>query len=305
MAGKVLKKANLSIIKKAKPSAAQKGSAQAKKVQTKVAHSSKGRSKAVSASLKKAAQYHKPREGAAKTAKKSVASAGPVSIKKNQTNPALRASKSLKAQPTIGKGKLKQVAKKLLSEAEAKAEKKKEIIQKVAAAKEKVKGLKAKQAAEVDHAIKIQKKGKKVPTPEPVFEEEVKGPLNVNRVPPVLTDAEGRPYCKVKDCDQIATVDGYCRYHYLLLWKKIQVRRKILVDGKLERYVEELTARYPDKFLEVIRKDLLNEKNFQAAIAELEIDEPGTDSEFEEDDTQVIEEVRSFSDSTLIGDDEF
>jgi hypothetical protein len=64
----------------------------------------------------------------------------------------------------------------------------------------------------------------------------------------VLTDAEGRRYCRVRDCDQVALVEGYCRFHYLALWKKIQIRRKILTDGKLERYVDELTSRYPDKF---------------------------------------------------------
>ena len=111
----------------------------------------------------------------------------------------------------------------------------------------------------------------------------------------VLTDAEGRRYCKVKDCDQYATVEDHCRFHYLLLWKRIQVRRKILVDGKLERYVEELTARYPDKFLEMIRKDLRSEKDFHAAIAELEIDESENDSEFEDENSSFIEEVRGMS----------
>lgn len=118
----------------------------------------------------------------------------------------------------------------------------------------------------------------------------------------VLLDAEGRRYCRARDCDQAATVDGYCRYHYLLLWKKIQVRRKILADGKLERYVDELTARYPDKFLEVIRKDLRSEKDFLSAIRELEIDESQTENDFEED-TQLIDEVRGMGDSVGSGAD--
>ncbi|WP_413291446.1 hypothetical protein [Bdellovibrio sp. HCB337] len=108
----------------------------------------------------------------------------------------------------------------------------------------------------------------------------------------ILTDAEGRRYCRSRDCDQIGIVDGYCRYHYLLFWKKIQVRKKILQDGKLERYVEELTARYPDKFLEMIRRDLRTEKDFLAAIQELEIDESAGENEFEEDTNAYIEEVR-------------
>lgn len=123
----------------------------------------------------------------------------------------------------------------------------------------------------------------------------------------ILTDAEGRRYCRARDCDQIATVDAYCRYHYLLFWKKIQIRKKILADGKLERYVEELTSRYPDKFLEMIRRDLRTEKDFLAAIQELEIDESAVDNEFEEDTSAYLEEVRGMGEnsSTGVEDDEY
>ncbi len=110
-----------------------------------------------------------------------------------------------------------------------------------------------------------------------------------------LTDAEGNRYCRSKDCDQISVVEGYCRYHYLMFWKRIQVRKGILTDGKLERYVDELTARYPDKFLEVIRKDLRSQKEFLAAIQELEIDESALDNENEEDTQSYIDEVRGIS----------
>jgi hypothetical protein len=120
----------------------------------------------------------------------------------------------------------------------------------------------------------------------------------------VLTDAEGRRYCRVRDCDQISVVEGYCRYHYLLLWKKIQVRRKILVDGKLERYVEELTARYPDKFLEMIRKDLRTEKDFLNAIAELEIDESAGENEFEDETQSYVDEIRGISTDTGMTEEE-
>lgn len=111
-----------------------------------------------------------------------------------------------------------------------------------------------------------------------------------------LTDAEGRRYCRVKDCDQAAAVGGgYCRFHYLLFWKNIQNRKKILSEGKLERYIEELTARYPDKYLELLRKDLRSEKDFSAAIQELEIDESGVDNEFEDEAQNYLDEVRGMS----------
>lgn len=120
----------------------------------------------------------------------------------------------------------------------------------------------------------------------------------------ILTDAEGRRYCRVRDCDQISVVEGYCRFHYLLLWKRIQVRRKILTDGKLQRYVEELTARYPDKFLEMIRKDLRTEKDFLASIAELEIDESAIDNEFEDEAQNFIDEVRGMTEGSGMSDDQ-
>ncbi|MGZ3743690.1 MAG: hypothetical protein ACXVB1_12160 [Pseudobdellovibrionaceae bacterium] len=122
-----------------------------------------------------------------------------------------------------------------------------------------------------------------------------------------LTDAEGRRYCRARDCDQVGSVDGYCRFHYLLFWRKIQVRKKILADGKLSRYVEELTARYPDKFLEMIRRDLRTEKDFLGAIQELEIDESAGENELEEDASAYIEEVRGIGEGSSAGvdDEEF
>lgn len=120
-----------------------------------------------------------------------------------------------------------------------------------------------------------------------------------------LTDAEGRRLCKVKDCDQLAAVELYCRYHYLLFWKKIQNRKKILSEGKLEQYIEELTSRYPIKFLELIRKDLHTEADFMSAIQELDIDESSTMDEFEEDEN-FIDEVRGISSEVADrGDEEF
>lgn len=119
-----------------------------------------------------------------------------------------------------------------------------------------------------------------------------------------LTDSEGRRLCRVRDCDQVSTVEGYCRYHYLLLWKKIQIRKNILLDGKLEKYVEDLMARYPDKFLEVIRKDLKTEKDFLSVIQELEIDESAIgDSEGEDEAQSYADEIRGIGEAPSMDDD--
>lgn len=119
-----------------------------------------------------------------------------------------------------------------------------------------------------------------------------------------LTDSEGRRLCRVRDCDQVSNVEGYCRYHYLLLWKKIQIRKNILMDGKLEKYVEDLMARYPDKFLEVIRKDLKTEKDFLSVIQELEIDESGISEGEGEDEVQSFaDEIRGIGEAPSMDDD--
>ncbi len=121
-----------------------------------------------------------------------------------------------------------------------------------------------------------------------------------------LTDSEGRRLCRVRDCDQVSNVEGYCRYHYLLLWKKIQIRKVILIDGKLEKYVEDLTARYPDKFLEMIRKDLKTEKDFLSVIQELEIDESAINELDNADDDQqsFSDEIRGIGDAPTTLDDD-
>lgn len=121
----------------------------------------------------------------------------------------------------------------------------------------------------------------------------------------VLTDAEGRRYCRATDCDQIGIVDGYCRYHYLYFWKKIQNRKKIIADGKLERYVDELTSRYSDKFVELLRKDLRTEKDFVAALQELDLDDTAQTQDSEDDKT-YLEEIRGMGDETSSArDDDF
>jgi hypothetical protein len=114
----------------------------------------------------------------------------------------------------------------------------------------------------------------KTKTPEQMEElRALLGEPDIEEVEIALRDSEGRLYCKMRDCDELSIADGYCRFHYLKLWKRIQLRKKILTDGKLEKYIEELTLRYPDKYIEMIREDLKSEKHFLAAIQELEIED--------------------------------
>lgn len=241
----------------------------------------------------KPAVAKKPVKQDAKSAKKVPAKATP---KKADKKPVSKADlKKSDSKGAAGKGDGKSVVKSLKSlvsqllptkkgaaPADSKSDSKKADAKADAksakASKAEAKAAKAK--GKVEEEIKVEAK--------PVVQQEL-----------ILTDAEGRRLCKVKDCDQPAVVEGYCRYHYLFFWKKIQNRKKILSEGKLEQYIEELTARYPLKFLELIRKDLNTEADFMGAIQELDIDENSNLDEFE--DENFMEEVRGMSAGAAAG----
>jgi hypothetical protein len=108
----------------------------------------------------------------------------------------------------------------------------------------------------------------------------------------VLTNADGKEYCRVHDCDNESTTESYCRYHYLALWKRNKVKAKILQGGKLDKYIEDLTAKYPDKYLEMLRKDLASEKDFNLIVAEMDVEDSGDEADNEEETSRFIEEVR-------------
>lgn len=79
--------------------------------------------------------------------------------------------------------------------------------------------------------------------------------------------------CREVACEGLATSGGYCRLHYIKNWKKIQRKALILKEGKLNQYIEELVAKYPDKYIEAIRQDLANNREFSKVVRDLELDE--------------------------------
>ena len=55
--------------------------------------------------------------------------------------------------------------------------------------------------------------------------------------------------------------------------KKIKRKELILKEKKLNSYIEELVAKYPDKYIDAIRQDLANDKDFAKVIYDLDLDE--------------------------------
>ena len=91
--------------------------------------------------------------------------------------------------------------------------------------------------------------------------------------------------CVVRGCDNPSTTNGYCRYHYIKLWKDVKKKQLILSEGRLAKIIEELVRKYPMKYIETIIHDLADDKAFNHVLKDLDIetDENEMDA-FDEDE---------------------
>ncbi len=91
--------------------------------------------------------------------------------------------------------------------------------------------------------------------------------------------------CVVRGCDNPSTTSGYCRYHYIKLWKDVKKKQLILSEGRLAKIIEELVRKYPMKYIETIIHDLADDKSFNLVLKDLDIetDDNETDA-FDEDE---------------------
>ncbi|AUN99324.1 hypothetical protein DOM21_04350 [Bacteriovorax stolpii] len=97
--------------------------------------------------------------------------------------------------------------------------------------------------------------------------------------------------CVVRGCDNPSTTSGYCRYHYIKLWKDVKKKQLILSEGRLAKIIEELVRKYPMKYIETIIQDLADDKAFNHVLKDLDIE---TDAE----------EIDGFDDDELLDDDQ-
>ncbi|MEK6705997.1 MAG: hypothetical protein AABZ06_09425 [Bdellovibrionota bacterium] len=104
--------------------------------------------------------------------------------------------------------------------------------------------------------------------------------------------------CREVACEGLATTAGYCRLHYIKNWKKIKRKELILKEKKLNQYIEELVSKYPDKYIDAIRQDLTNDKDFAKVIHDLDLDASMDDFDMEgEPADSIIDNIkRDFDD---------
>ena len=73
--------------------------------------------------------------------------------------------------------------------------------------------------------------------------------------------------CKEPDCQNAATTKGYCRLHYLRHWKHIRDEAHKKSAKKLNRYIEHVMKKHPDRYVEVIKKEI-REPGFERYVDE-------------------------------------
>lgn len=62
--------------------------------------------------------------------------------------------------------------------------------------------------------------------------------------------------CKDPDCKNAETTEGYCRLHYLKNWKQIKEETRKKAAKRLNRYIEHVVKHHPDRYLEIIKKEI-------------------------------------------------
>jgi hypothetical protein len=103
--------------------------------------------------------------------------------------------------------------------------------------------------------------------------------------------------CREKNCENPTSTGGYCRLHYISNWKTIKKNEAILVEGKLQNFIEDIVKKYSVKEVEGIIDDLSDEKSFLKALKEMDIESGDDDLDFNEegidDDQDIAFETKS------------
>lgn len=73
--------------------------------------------------------------------------------------------------------------------------------------------------------------------------------------------------CKELGCHNAQTTAGYCRLHYLKNWKRIKTEQKERAAKRLNRYIDSICRKHPDRYIEAIKEDLRS-KHFPRRIGD-------------------------------------
>ncbi len=66
--------------------------------------------------------------------------------------------------------------------------------------------------------------------------------------------------CIEPACQNTSSTKGYCRLHYLKNWKTLKENEQKKAAERLNRYVDGICKKNPDKSTEAIRRDIRSDK---------------------------------------------
>ena len=88
--------------------------------------------------------------------------------------------------------------------------------------------------------------------------------------------------CTEDGCQNVQTTDGFCRLHYLKNWKSIRDAKQKKAADKLNKYVEGMCKKNPDKYVDVIRREIRSGGGDLGAATSQQSESTGFESEFDE-----------------------
>ena len=80
--------------------------------------------------------------------------------------------------------------------------------------------------------------------------------------------------CRERGCGQKNTTGAYCRLHYIAHWQQSHNQKNKAREKMLDNYIQAITKQYPNRYLEVIKKDLSSEESFKKTLHELDLEGP-------------------------------
>ena len=102
--------------------------------------------------------------------------------------------------------------------------------------------------------------------------------------------------CKKSLCKEPASINGYCRYHYIAGWRTENIDKKVKKLNHLEKTINEIKKRFTPEYLELIKADLATDENFRKVIKDMDLEEDISDFEISDDTQKIIESYSSLVD---------
>lgn len=62
--------------------------------------------------------------------------------------------------------------------------------------------------------------------------------------------------CIEENCKNVQTTQNFCRLHYLKNWRQIKTTSQKKAMDRLNKYVEGICKKYPEKYVDAIRRDI-------------------------------------------------